>query len=332
VVVAETRERENAEKNRIAQAITARVSAAMGLPPDVVEVVPPNTIPKTSSGKLQRDATKRRFLSGGLGKKSLPAWLQIVRLGATSSVARIRAMLSRVIEAAYGCYAITIFGALLFPAWLLVLLAPSRKAAARITTVALRFYLALAGCRVRVDGREHIRERSPRMFVSNHTSYVDILVLMAALGADYHFVAKSEVRSMPFFRTFLRKLGHYAFDREDSRARLQQAEEIEQALRRGESVFVFPEGTFTAQPGVRAFQLGAFKAAIAANIPIVPVALHGARRVLRDGTWLPRCSSITVTICKPIHSESDTSDWQNIVRVRNEAREIIARYAHEPLL
>jgi fatty-acyl-CoA synthase len=185
---------------------------------------------------------------------------------------------------------------------------------------------------VRVEGREHIRKPAPRMFVSNHTSYADVLVVMAALGADYHFVAKGEVRSMPFFRTFLRKLGHFAFNREDSRARLQQAEEIEQALRRGESVFLFPEGTFTAQTGVRAFQLGAFKAAIAADRPVVPVALDGIRRVLRDGAWLPRPARITVTICPPVIPHSDAADWHEIVRVRDAAREAIARCAGEPLL
>jgi fatty-acyl-CoA synthase len=224
------------------------------------------------------------------------------------------------------------FGVVIFPAWLLVLVAPSREAAGRITTAMLRAYLKIAGWRVRVEGRENIRESAPRMFVSNHTSYADVLVLMAVLGADYHFVAKGEVRSMPFFRTFLRKLGHFAFNRQDSRSRLQQAEEIEQTLRRGESVFVFPEGTFTAQAGVRAFQLGAFKAAIATGRPVVPVALDGTRRVLRDGAWLPRPARITVTICPPVFPQSDASDWHEIVRVRDEAREIIGRYAGEPLL
>src|SRR5258708_28994486 len=90
VVVAETRERDRAARTRIAQAITAQVSAAMGLPPDVVEVVPPNTIPKTSSGKLQRDATKKLFLTGALGQKLPPAWLQIARLATASSFGRIR--------------------------------------------------------------------------------------------------------------------------------------------------------------------------------------------------------------------------------------------------
>ncbi len=192
--------------------------------------------------------------------------------------------------------------------------------------------MKIAGWRVRVEGREHIERNVPRMFVANHTGYADLVVLIAALGVDYHFVAKGEVNSMPFFRTFLRKLGHFAFKREDPRARLHQAEEIEQTLRRGESVFVFPEGTFTAQPGVRPFHLGAFKAAIAAHRPIVPIALAGTRRTLRDGTWLPHRGHIVITICPPILPQSDASDWKEIVRVRDTARETIARYAGEPPL
>jgi len=157
-------------------------------------------------------------------------------------------------------------------------------------------------------------------------------VLMAALGTDFHFVAKAEVMSIPFFGTFLRKLGHFSFQREDRQSRLHQAEEIENALRRGESVFVFPEGTFTAQAGVRPFHLGAFKAAIAAQREIVPVALDGVRRALRDGTWLPRPGHITITICPPIAPPPSAEDWQQIVRVRDSVREMIARFAHERLL
>jgi fatty-acyl-CoA synthase len=334
VIVAESREAAAAAdaRARLAQAITAQVTEMLGLPPNVVEVVPPNVIPKTSSGKLRRDATKQRFLSGELRSDAPPIWLQLARLAAASSAGRIRTALRRTIEVAYGCYAIAMFALLLFPAWLDVLLSPSRKSAARVTTAALRAYLKVAGWRVRVDGREHLRENAPRMLVANHTSYADIVVLMAALGTDYHFVAKAEVMSMPFFRTFLRKLGHFAFRREDPRARLHQAEQIEDALQRGESVFVFPEGTFTAQSGVRPFHLGAFKAAIAAQREIVPIALDGTRRVLRDGTWLPRPGRITITICPPIAPPSSAEDWQNIVRVRDSAREIIARFAREPLL
>jgi fatty-acyl-CoA synthase len=332
VIVAESRERKLEARARLAQAITAQVTETLGLPPDVIEIVPPNSIPKTSSGKLRRDATKQRFLSGKLDVAAPPVWLQLARLAGASSSGRIRSALRRSAEVLYGTYAIAMFVLLLFPAWLFVLISPSRKASAGVTTAALRAYLKLAGWRVRVNGREHLHENTPRMLVANHTSYADIVVLMAALGTDYHFVAKAEVMSMPFFRTFLRKLGHFAFRREDRQSRLHQAQQIEDALRRGESVFVFPEGTFTAQSGVRPFHLGAFKAAIAAQRGIVPIALDGTRRVVRDGAWLPRPGRITITICPPIAPPPSAEDWQEIVRVRDTARELISRFAHEPLL
>jgi 1-acyl-sn-glycerol-3-phosphate acyltransferase len=332
VIVAESRERKLDGRAKLAQAIIAQVTETLGLPPNVVEVVPPNAIPKTSSGKLRRDATKKLFLSGELASSAPPVWLQIARLAAASSARRIRSGLRRAAEVAYGCYAIAMFAVCILPAWLFVLVSPWRKRSARVTTAALRAYLNLVGWRVRVVGREHLRKNAPCMLVANHTSYADIVVLMAALGTDYHFVAKSEVMSMPFFGTFLRKLGHFAFRRQDPRARLQQAKKIEDALRRGESVFVFPEGTFTAQSGVRPFHLGAFKAATAAQRAIVPIALAGTRRVLRDGAWLPRPGRIAITICPAIAPASTTEDWQQIVRVRDSAREIISHFAREPLL
>ena len=332
VVVAESRERKRQLRERLALAITAQVAQALGIPPDVVEVVPPNAIPKTSSGKLRRDETKQRFLAGKLNTETPPVWLQLGQLAAASGAQRVGAMLRRAAEIAYGLYAVAMFALLLLPTWLFVLVSRSREISARVTTAALRVYVKVAGWRVRVDGQEHLRENVPRMIVANHTSYADIVVLMAALGTDYHFVAKAEVMSMPFFRTFLRKLGHFSFHRQNPRERLHQAEQIENALRRGESVFVFPEGTFTAQAGVRPFHLGAFKAAIAAQREIVPIALDGTRRVLRDGTWLPRPGAIRITICPPIPPPRSAEDWQEIVRVRDAAREIIANFAHEPLL
>ena len=222
---------------------------------------------------------------------------------------------------------------------------PGRRAAARFTSAALRVYLALVFCPVRVEGEEFwLRLPGPRVIVSNHTSYFDVLVLMAALGVDYHFVAKQEVHHMPFIGTFLRKLHHFAFDRGDSQARLRQAAEIEQALRQGESVFVFPEGTFTPQIGVRPFQLGAFKAAANVRCPVLPVALAGTRHFLKDGSYLPHRTRITITVCPPLwpaqpgsgsHSTASrepATEWREIVRLRDTAREQIALSSGEPLL
>jgi 1-acyl-sn-glycerol-3-phosphate acyltransferase len=217
---------------------------------------------------------------------------------------------------------------------LVVSLAPHRRAAEWITKWGLRLFFALIGCRIRLVGSEHLATPPPRMFVSNHTSYFDVLVLMAALGSDYHFVAKREVSHMPFIATFLRRLGHFAFDRSDRRARVRQVEEIEAALGRRESVFVFPEGTFTAQEGVRAFHLGAFRAAVDARCPVIPVALNGTRRFLRDGTFLPRPAWITLTICSPLRCAggAETTSWREVVRLRDTARAAISQHADEPML
>jgi fatty-acyl-CoA synthase len=333
VVVAETRERDAGRRAQIARAVSEEVSGALGLPPDVVELVPPQSIPKTSSGKLRREETKRLYVAGTLGSRHAPAWLQVARLAAASAPRAIGRGLREGLEKVYGVYAAVVFGVWIVPTWFLVLLAPNRRAAAAITSPALRLYMALVGCRIRVEGREHLRSREARVFVSNHTSFFDVLVLMAALGIDYHFVAKIEVNSMPLIGTFLRKLGHVAFDRSDPQARLHQAEEIEQLLRRGESVFVFPEGTFTAELGVRPFQLGAFKAAVATGRPVLPVAMRGTRRFLRDDTLLPRPTSVTLTLLPPLEPSRDAaSDWHEIVRLRDAARAAIAEHCGEPLV
>jgi 1-acyl-sn-glycerol-3-phosphate acyltransferase len=114
---------------------------------------------------------------------------------------------------------------------------------------------------------------------------------------------------------------------------------MEEILRGGESVFVFPEGTFTKEDGIRPFQLGAFKAAVAAGVPIVPVSLAGTRRFLRDRTYLPRPTSVTITVSAPIYpriegssAEDEASDWHELIRLRDRTREAIARHVPEPLL
>lgn len=334
VVVVETREETSGARQRIARAITEVVATAVGLPPDAVELVRPHSIPKTSSGKLRREETRRLYLAGSLGAATAPPWLQVMRLAAANVARRAVSWPRRVFETVYGVYALIVFVLWIVPAWMLVALAPTRKVAERITTWGLRLFFLLVGCRIGILGREHLKAPPPRIFVSNHTSYFDVLVLMAALGSDYHFVAKSEVHHMLFIGTFLRKLGHFAFDRSDPRARVRQAEEVEAALGRGESVFIFPEGTFAEQGGVRAFHLGAFRAAVAARCPVVPVALAGTRRFLRDKTYLPRPARIKVILCPPLQmaAEAQAASWQDVVRLRDAAREAISQASGEPLV
>jgi acyl carrier protein len=333
VVVAETRESGAAARAALAAAITENVSRSVGVPPDVVVPVAPHCIPKTSSGKLRRDKTKQLYLAGTLGFAAPPAWLQFVRLSVSALARSAGRWVRRGLEGAYGIYADILGGALLVLAWLVVLMVPSRKFAARVTCATCRAYFVMIGSPVRVTRSEQFAASGARVLVSNHASYFDVLILMAALGVNFHFVAKGEVRTMPFIGTFLRKLGHFAFDRNDPEARLRQVDQMEQALARGESVFVFPEGTFTPQAGVRPFQLGAFQSAVRAGCPVVPVALDGSRRFLRDEAFLPRPSRLRVRVGPPLYPQSGAGEsWQEIVRLRDASRAWIAEAVREPLL
>ena len=245
-----------------------------------------------------------------------------------------RQLFRRVLEAIYGVYAATVFLIWVVLTWLVLLLIPRGRPGARLTSVALRLYFRLVGCRIDLEGWEHMDAYGACIYVSNHTSYSDVPVVMALFETNYHFVAKNEINDMPFIGTFLRRLGHFAFERGKLRARSRQAEQMEQALLRGESLFIFAEGTFTAQPGVRPFQSGAFRAAVKTGKPIVPVALRGARRFLQDGTWLPKPSRITVTVCPALVAcaAANGRDLAEVLRLRDETRRIIARCSGEPLL
>jgi 1-acyl-sn-glycerol-3-phosphate acyltransferase len=203
-----------------------------------------------------------------------------------------------------------------------------------MTSAALRTYFRLVGRRIVLAGSENIDAHGASIYVSNHTSYSDVLVVMALFGTNYHFVAKSEINDMPFIGSFLRKIGHFSFERGKIRARSRQVEQMEKSLLRGESVFVFAEGTFTAQPGVRPFQLGAFRASVKTGKPIVPVALRGAREFLRDGTFLPKPRDITLTVSPALFPASDRAgrEWAEVLRLRDETRRIVSFNAGEPLV
>jgi len=344
VVVAESRERENSQRAAIAASVTEVVTQGLGIPPDRVEIIPPGSIPKTSSGKLRREETKQLYLAGMLSAAKPPAWVQIARLGATgaarNSTRWMRDTATRSLETLYGIYFFVIFFLWIVPTWAIIHFIKDYRAAGRFTSSSLKILFALIGVPVRVTGKEYMETPGAKIYVSNHTSYFDVLPLMLGLGVPYRFIAKLEVGRMPFIGKFLDRMGHLKFDRADTDSRLRQAQEMEEFLRSGDSVFVFPEGTFTSEIGVRPFQLGAFKAAVATGAPIIPVSLAGTRRFLRDGTYLPRPTSVSITLSPPIYPNtsssanrgSSSSEWQELIRLRDATRDAIVRHADEPVL
>jgi 1-acyl-sn-glycerol-3-phosphate acyltransferase len=80
--------------------------------------------------------------------------------------------------------------------------------------------------------------------------------------------------------------------------------------------------------GLKPFRTGAFAVAAQGGVPVVPVAIRGARDVLRDQAWLPRHGAVRLQFCAPVHPAG--REWGAIVKLRDDIREPILRYCGEP--
>jgi 1-acyl-sn-glycerol-3-phosphate acyltransferase len=179
------------------------------------------------------------------------------------------------------------------------------------------------GCRPRVEGLARLPIAGAAVLAANHSSYLDSVALLAALPVDFRFVAKRELTSTPLVGTVIAKVGHLAVERTDLSRSVVEAERATAMLRGGVSLLFFPEGTFVRPGGVLPFKLGAFKAAADAGCPVISVTIQGTREILPAGAWLPRPGPITVTVGDPITPAS--SEWREIVRLRDSTRAEIAR-------
>ena len=331
VVVAEARVDEDDGKEAIALAIQQRLAESLGIGADEVLVVPPRTVPKTSSGKLRRSSCRDQYLRGDLSRKKRGNRLLLGRMAIHRVLLSVRRGLAKLARYVFGVYVLTVAAAFFFPVWALSWVVP-RKLFSRVSRIGIRLFLFLAGYRLRVSGLEHLEPATegPFVLVSNHASYIDPLPLLAGLPLDFAFVVKSDAMTWPLMGRLMERLGHLSVERGDLRGSVRDTEKLGDVLKEGRSIFFFPEGTFTRATGLRPFKMGAFKLAAESGRALVPIALVGTRRFLRDETWLPRASELAIVVEAPLFARDGS--LAEMVRLRDEAAAQIARHVGEPRL
>jgi 1-acyl-sn-glycerol-3-phosphate acyltransferase len=320
VVVAESRQRGAAARGRLRAAVVDRVTAVLGLPPDVVVIADPGAVLKTPSGKVRRSATREAYLHRTLARRR-PARLQVAGLVLGDLALRFRRLAGDVSRLGWTAWVGAVLALALPLIWALTLALPGGRPLDLAVRRWCRGLLALAGCPLRVEGLSRLPSGGV-VLAANHSSYLDVVALLAAIPADFRFVAKRELLGTAVVGRVIRRVGHLTVERTDLTQSVADAERVAAALRRGISLFFFPEGTFVRAPGLLPFRLGAFKAAVEAGCPVVPVAIRGTREILPSGAWLPRRGPITVTIAPPVAPAGD--GWREIVRLRDQVRSAIA--------
>jgi len=332
VVLAEMKDKDASRHDDLKRMINDLAVGLIGAPADDIVLAPPATVPKTSSGKIRRVAAREFYERGPQAVAGGAVWLQFARLLLAGAAPQLRRGLRSLGGLLFSLRAYLVFG-LLFPfAFLAALLLPV-PSCWRVGSFVSRWFFRLSGIPLVARGLENLPLGRPVVLAANHTSYLDPLVLLALIGKPgdyrhYAFVAKREFQDSWAMRRLLAGFGTRFVERFDIAKSSEHANELAEAAKTGVSLIVFPEGTLTRNTGLMAFRSGAFQAAAAAGIPVVPVALRGVRSVLRDGTWYLRKAAITVKVGAPI--EAQGTDWAAAVALRDQVRAEILRHCGEP--
>ena len=156
-----------------------------------------------------------------------------------------------------------------------------------------------AGVRVRVHGREHLRHAQGAVFMANHVSWFDICPLVSQVPWC-SFVAKAEIRRVPLFGFAAEAVGIVFLDRENRKRAFESYEDAAKLVQAGRGIAVCPEGTRGTDYHLRPFKKGPFVLAIAAQSPIVPTVVYGAREVMPKGSFWIRSGTVDVHFLEPV--------------------------------
>lgn len=189
------------------------------------------------------------------------------------------------------------------------LLHPGSNIIMRLGRVWSRILLATTGANPVYDGIENATNSLPCVFISNHQSILDIWSLMPALPLSARFVAKRSLFSIPILGWAMTASGFVPIDRKNRARAVRSLEVAADKVRGGRSLLLFAEGTRSRNGRLGPFKRGAFHLALAAGVPVVPVAVSGSGRVIRPGGWFRiRQGTVRVSFAPPIDSASYRPD------------------------
>ncbi len=179
----------------------------------------------------------------------------------------------------------------------------------------------IARLKLIVEGEVNLWSHRPAVFVFNHQSAMDMLIVAKLMREDAVGIAKKEVKRQPFVGPVLQLTGTVFIDRENVRNPREALQPAVDALGEGKSVVIAPEGTRSKDGRLGKFKTGAFHMALQAGVRIVPIVIHNAADALPNKSMVIRPAEVKVTVLEPI----DTGEW-TVQNVAPAARELRKQY------
>jgi 1-acyl-sn-glycerol-3-phosphate acyltransferase len=200
------------------------------------------------------------------------------------------------------------------------LFVPGLRARRRVARAFSRAFLRFARIPFTVQNIE-LLPTVPCVVVANHASYIDGIIAAAALPPDFAFVIKKEMVQVPLAGFLLRRLGSEFVERFNRHRGASDARRVLRVAATGQSLVFFPEGTFDEHRQIGRFLGGAFTTAMRSGMPVVAVAIHGARELFPPNGMMFYRYPIRFEILQVLEAEG----------ARQRSRELIAAALREPL-
>ena len=252
------------------------------------------------SGKLERIAHERQWPIARFGSRGRPTVAQFLRsVAATSSLVTSFA-------AGLPIYALT---------------GSKRDSQNFSFSLFADTASALIGLELKVTGEEYLWSHRPAVFVFNHQSKADVVIIAKLLRRDIAGIGKKEIKTEnPLIGIVMEMGGVVLIDRANAKSAIDAISPLVDVMKKeGKSVVLAPEGTRTVSPRLAPFKKGAFHLAMQAGVPVIPIVIRNAGDVAPKGDFVFRPATVDVQVLPPV----DTGDWtagtmdEHVREVRN---------------
>lgn len=170
----------------------------------------------------------------------------------------------------------------------------------RVSRIWAKLLLKISNVTGDVIGAGNVLTDRPQIFMANHQSGFDILIVRAFLPGQMRWIAKKELFKIPVFGAALRRTGAVEIDRQNRTKAIISLEDAARQIREGKSVMTFPEGTRSRNGQVKKFKKGVFYLALAAGVPIVPISIVGSGEIMPKRSLRIQPGRIKMIIGKPV--------------------------------
>ena len=181
--------------------------------------------------------------------------------------------------------------------------------------------LRICGVTFEVTGTENVPSDGSVVFISNHQGNFDVITLVNVLNRKISFIAKKELRKVPFLGEWMANMGCLFIDRGNIKQSAKIIIEAIEYIKAGNAMTIFPEGTRSKGGSVGEFKAGSFKLAIKSGSTVIPISIEGSYKVMEANKGKIRPAKIKIKVHEPIETKTMNKEQQN--ELHNKVRDII---------